>query len=281
MKYSDPEVGDLYLEAGPGRAPALAAVDVRRALHELPETFRHAATDVEQRYRRSVLGPLWLVLGTAAWATGFSVLGSLVFDVNIEFFLLYVLSGIVAWQFVSSCLNEATGMYAAAAASITAHRVSFSSFAVRTVARQVLVMAHSMPIVALLVGWTGRASWETLWFVPAFAAVCLSLVPIVLVVGLWAARMRDVGQLVNVSLQFIVYLTPVFWLASAIPETSSARLLLELNPFHHMVALIREPLLGDPPAASHWRAIAVVGAAAWATAAVVFPSARGRIVYWL
>lgn len=275
------EITDIYYAVAADRGPALARIDVLKAVYGMPKILEQAGLDIAQRYRRSILGPIWLVLGTLALALGFGALGSFIFQVDREFYLLYVLAGIMAWQLMSSCLTDATGVYAGDSSVLLSSRQSIASYAVRVLARQSLIMAHSVPIVLAISAFTERLTLESLLIIPALLLVWLTLLPIVLVVGLWAARMRDVGQLVTVSLQFLVYMTPVFWMEGAVPTDSIFRFLIELNPFYHMVQLIREPLLGDPPAQLHWTGALFTCGVAWLLASVVFPAARGRVVYWL
>lgn len=275
------ELADTYYAVGSGRQWALARIDLLKAVYNLPKILEQASLDIAQRYRRSVLGPFWLVMGTLALALGFGTLGSFIFQVDREFYLLYVLAGIISWQLISSCLTDATGVYAGDSSMLLSSRQSISSYAARVLARQTMIMAHSMPVVLLIAWYTERLTLESLLIIPASILIWLTLLPMILVVGLWAARMRDVGQLVSVSLQFLVYMTPVFWMESAIPRDSIFRLLIELNPFYHLIQLIREPLLGDPPALTHWTSALISAGIAWLVASFVFPRNRGRVVYWL
>jgi len=70
-----------------------AAADIAGALRHFPNWFFLAVTAVRLRYRRSVLGPLWISLTTALFI----------------FFIAYLYSGIIATNFRDYLLNLALG----------------------------------------------------------------------------------------------------------------------------------------------------------------------------
>ena len=72
--------------------------------------------------------------------------------------------------------------------------------------------------------------------------------------------------------------TPIVWT----PELLSERAwLLQFNPFHHLLEVVRAPLLGEVPAAGSWIAVGAITVAGWAGALVLYARCRGRIAYWL
>lgn len=274
------EIRDTYYHVSPKNQGHLAYVDLMRASALFGEIFQASVMDIGARYRRSILGPLWLVIGQVSFALGFAVLGTFIFKTDLEFYLLYIFSGVMAWQLILGCLQDGTSMYLSATTELMTRRESFSAFAVRVVLRQLIVLAHSIPVLLFASIYAGRFTWDVLWVIPGLAVVCFAMLPLVLLCGIIATKMRDFAQFVVVSLQFVVYITPIFWLESLVPD-GAARILVDGNPFYHMAALIREPFLADPPAMIHWIGVGVTGSIAWTLAAIMFPSARGKINYWL
>ena len=59
------------------------------------------------------------------------------------------------------------------------------------------------------------------------------------------------------------------------------RLILEINPFFHMLEVIREPILGAAPGMSSWIYLSVMAVVGWAFALPFFGFFRRRIAYWL
>ena len=87
-------------------------------------------------------------------------------------------------------------------------------------------------------------------------------------------------QVMQNLLQVLMYLTPVMWMPQTLPEGIS-RLLLDLNPFYHLISVVREPLLGEFPTATNWMACVAFAVVGWTVALLFFGRYRHRIPYWL
>ena len=55
----------------------------------------------------------------------------------------------------------------------------------------------------------------------------------------------------------------------------------DVNPFYHMVEIVRAPLLGKEPATLSWEVTSVMGAAMLISACALFVRYRHRIIFWL
>src|SRR3990167_1130772 len=82
--------------------------------------------DIKARYKRTVIGPFWLTLGTAITILGMGLVWSSIFHMNINEFLPYIASGMVVWTFVSAILNEGCGAFSSQAGIV--HNVKLSLF---------------------------------------------------------------------------------------------------------------------------------------------------------
>jgi lipopolysaccharide transport system permease protein len=123
-------------------------------------------------------------------------------------------------------------------------------------------------------------SWHLLLALPGFVILSLNLLWIMLILGVLCARYRDMTQVMQNLLQVTMYLTPVMWMPRTLPEGMS-RLLLDLNPFYHLISVVREPLLGEFPSALSWIACIMFAAVGWTVALLLFGRFRCRIPYWL
>jgi lipopolysaccharide transport system permease protein len=123
-------------------------------------------------------------------------------------------------------------------------------------------------------------SWDIFLAVPGFVILSLNLLWIMLILGVLCARYRDMTQVMQNLLQVIMYLTPVMWMSRTLPEGIS-RLLLDLNPFYHLISVVRDPLLGQLPSATSWMACIAFAIVGWTVALLLFDRYRHRIPYWL
>src|SRR5260370_13585814 len=101
---------------------------------------------------------------------------------------------------------------------------------------------------------------------------------IVLLVGILCTRYRDLPQIITNALQVAFYVTPIIWAPTLLPGGS---LLLDLNPFYHLIEIVRALLLGNCPWPENWLASALMSVFGWALTLIFFNRYRGRIAYWL
>ncbi len=74
---------------------------------------------------------------------------------------------------------------------------------------------------------------------------CLNAVWITMLLGSLCARFRDIQQLVGTLLQISLFLTPIFWSPDQL--TGRTAMLAQFNPMYHLIAVVRDPMLGKAP----------------------------------
>lgn len=256
----------------------------RRAAQDLLQGLRLnwmwtalAFQDIKLRYRGSVLGPLWITIGSAIMIAAIGVIFPRVFRTNTEFYVPYLAIGWVLWQFISSTMQEACTTFLNAE-MILQIPVPFSLHVYRVVFRHVIVFAHNAIIaIVVLVIYGIPHSFSVLAFLPGLAMLIVNAVWVSFLFGMLATRFRDIPPIVASVLQVLFLLTPVFWPPSVVGDLQP---IIELNPFFAAIDVIRSPLLGMPCAPYSWSivvALAVVGAS---ISFAVFARVRARIPYW-
>jgi lipopolysaccharide transport system permease protein len=94
-----------------------------------------------------------------------------------------------------------------------------------------------------------------------------------------STRFRDVAQVLTTCMQMVIFVTPVLWMPSSVP--ARAKLLLYLNPFFHMIDVVRAPLQGLFPQRYSWPGLILWTAACAILAMVLFSRSRRQVIYWL
>lgn len=88
------------------------------------------------------------------------------------------------------------------------------------------------------------------------------------------------GQIVQSLLQIVFYVTPIIWMPSLLPARAGS-MILDPNPFYHLLEIVRAPLMSIAPSATNWLVsigIAIVG---WFFSILLFDKYKTRIAYWL
>jgi len=235
--------------------------------------------DIRQRYRRSLLGPLWITLSMGVLIGAMGPLYSALFHMPIADYLPYLSLGLLIWGLVSTLVTEGCVCLTSAEALIKQVRVPLSIHVFRTLARNIMIFGHNIivyVVVALIFRiWPGATG---LLVIPGFILLLLNATWIMLLLGMLCARFRDIGMLISSLLQVVFFLSPIFWR----PENLGNRIILaEINPVFHFMQLIRSPLLGEFPATSSWLVAIGMLIVGWGLTFVFFARFRRRLAYWL
>jgi ABC-2 type transport system permease protein len=241
--------------------------------------------DIKQRYRRSVLGPLWISISMGVLATGLGVLYAALFQITLHTFLPYVATGLLIWNFISGCILEGSEVFIANEGLIKFLPAPLSLHVYRLVWRQTLFFLHNLVIwVALILIFPQTISWTLVLAVPAFALLMVNGFWVAVLAGIIATRFRDIPPIINSVVQLVFYLTPIVWSYQTLannPRVAERARLAELNPVMHFLEIVREPMLGEPIVWRHWAVVGAITVLGWAVALVVMRNYRARVSYWV
>ena len=257
----------------------LATQDVVDGLALWPLWIRLGWNDILQRYRRSVLGPLWLTVSMAIMVIALGVVYAEIFRVTLREFIPFLCVGLLVWGYISTMLSEAGGLFTGSEAYIKQIRLPHSLYVYRFIWSKVIVFAHNLVIyfgtIAYFQIWPGSAG---LYAIPGFLILTLNGILASSYLGIVSARFRDIPPIVASFVQIVFFVTPIMWK----PELLGARsYLMTWNPFHHLIEIVRAPLLGQVPSLENYVAAGVITAANLLVAGALFSRFRARIAYWL
>ena len=196
------------------------------------------ARDFKTKYKRSILGIFWSFLNPLLTMSVQYVVFSTLFKSDIPNFALYLLIGIVCFNFFNEASTMALTSIVGNAALITKVYVPKYIYPVsRVLSSTVNLLLSLIPLFAVML-FTGEAVRPALLFLP-FGLFCLLLFS--LGVGMFLATamvfFRDTQFLWGVVSMLWMYVTPVFYPESIIPE--SIMPLYKCNPLYHIVRFIR------------------------------------------
>jgi lipopolysaccharide transport system permease protein len=235
--------------------------------------------DILQRYRRSLLGPLWLTASMAIMVIALGVVYAKIFKISLDDFMPFLCVGLLVWNFISSMLTEAGGLFTGAESYIKQIRLPYSVAVYRFVWSKIIIFAHNFVIYfGILIWfqiWPGRTA---LWVVPGFLLLALNGALAGLFLGMVSTRFRDIPQIVGSVVQIVFFVTPIMWKPELLGAHSA---LMTLNPFYHLCEIVRAPLLGYLPSLENYVAVAVVTVLNLLLAALIFARFRSRISYWV
>jgi ABC-type polysaccharide/polyol phosphate export permease len=235
--------------------------------------------DVKQRYRRSTLGPVWMTLsfGIQIFTMGF--LSAFLFGAELAKSFPYVCAGMLLWALITQTINDGAGLFVASARYITQIKCPLTVFLLQTVWRNLIIAGHNLAIyVAIALFFVVVPSPSmVLWPLGLLLVVtCLSWMA--LVAAVISARYRDVPLMISNIITVLFWVTPLMYFPE---QLGKKRFIADYNPFTHMIALVREPLLGGTPSLNDWLVVLAITVVGWAGTFLFFARFRSRIVYWL
>ena len=243
--------------------------------------------DIRQRYRRSVLGPIWITISMAVTAVALGVLYAGLFGNPLDKQLPYILVGFIVWAFISGCILEGADVFIANEGLIKHLPAPVSVHVYRLVWRQTLLFAHNLIVYAvMLVVFPQSLHWSSLMAFPAFVLLAVNGAWVALLIGIVTTRFRDLLPITQSIVQLAFFLTPIVWiyddfLNSPNPEIAERARIAEFNPFLHFLEIVRAPMLGDDQQLRHWLIVLAITVVGWALTLLVMSRYRARVAYWV
>ena len=207
--------------------------------------------DLAVRYKQTLIGVVWAVLRPLLAVLVFTFIFGDVAGLKGRAdapYALVVFAGLLPWSFFASALAEASNSVVANANLIG--KVYFPRMIVpaATVAVALADFLIGLMLLAGMMAWFGHAPTWRIMLLPVFTVLTFlgSLGP-----ALWIAslnvRYRDFRHVIPFVIQFGIYLSPVGFPDSVIPE--KWRLLWSLNPLVGIIEGFRWCILGGdwPP----------------------------------
>jgi len=235
--------------------------------------------DILQRYRRSLLGPLWLTASMAIMVVSLGLVYSKIFKAELRDFMPFLCAGLLIWGYISAILSEAGALFTGAESYIKQIRLPYSVYVLRFMWSKVIIFAHNFVIYfGILIYfqiWPGSAA---LYAIPGFFLVTVNGALASMYLGMMSARFRDIPQIIASFIQIVFFITPIMWKPELLGEHEH---LITLNPFFHLVEVVRAPLLGQLPSTENYIAVILITALNAIVAISFFVRFRARISYWV
>jgi ABC-type polysaccharide/polyol phosphate export permease len=237
--------------------------------------------ELRLRYRRSLLGFAWTMLQPLLTMIVLHIAFSAIFRFDVDNYPVFVLSGVLFWSFFSQSITQAMISLRANGTLIQRLPVPKIVFPLAAIASGVINLALALvPLLAILVV-TGHPLEPALLFLPvAIAIAALFTLGAGLLLSPLAVFFSDIVEMVGVVLQLAMYLTPVVYPMSIVPERW--RGILRFNPLRSILEVFRDPIYyGKIPPVAHIAVAAGVAVVLFLLGLFVFRRSERRIALFL
>ncbi len=211
--------------------------------------FSLAKNDFKTKYAGSYFGVLWAFVQPVCTILVFWFVFQIGFkstDVDDVPYILWFICGLIPWFFFSEAWGSSTNSLHEY--SYLVKKVVFNVNILPLVKIISVLFVHLFFILFLVVVFMLYGFMPNLYWLQAFYyCICM----ILLVVGLsyiTSALMvffKDLGQIMNIVLQFGMWLTPIMWSIDMIPE--NLKWLFKLNPMYYVAQGYRDSFIYHVP----------------------------------
>ncbi len=207
--------------------------------------------ELRVRYRRSLIGFAWTMLQPLLMMTVLHLAFSSIFRFKVDNYPVFSLAGLLFWNFFSQSIVASMNSLRANTALIQKLPVPKSVFPLAVVVSGTINLLFALiPLLGILVV-TGHPLRPALLFLPVSILVAALFT---LGAGLTLAPLSvfffDVVELVGVVLQLLLFLTPIMYPMSILPDRW--RWVVRYNPVRSILEVFRDPIyFGKVPPLSH------------------------------
>ena len=200
------------------------------------------ARDIKIKYRRSVLGVLWTLLNPLCMMIVLSVVFSNLFKFDIENFPVYLLSGQLIFNFYSESTTNSMSAILSNGPLIKKIYVPKYLFVLsRVFSSTINLLASFTAMVCVMLAMRVELHYTVLLApIPLMFIVLFSL-GVGLILSAITVKFRDIMHLYSVFVTALMYLTPVIYPMSILPDWFSP--IVMLNPITNILQMFRSVML--------------------------------------
>ena len=154
----------------------LALHDIREGVLEWRVWYMLGMNEIKYRYRRSVVGPLWLTISMGVQGAVIGFLFSYLFQSPIERYLPFLMISLVLWYFTNSTIMDGTSTYTSASSFILQARRPLSVYVFQNFFRNIIIFIHTVVIFFVVAAFYGMfPGWHYVLAALGFILFLISL----------------------------------------------------------------------------------------------------------
>lgn len=240
-----------------------------------PDIWRHRyllgqliKRDVLLRYRGAMFGVAWIFISPLLMLAIFAFIFGQIFQARwpqqgeaLPFWLL-LYGGLIAFNIFAETVSRAPAAVRGYPSYVKKIVFPVHILPLVPLGAALVHAAFNLLILLVALAWHGRLQLSFLWLPLLTTPVVLLAIGLAWFVSAWGVFIKDMTQIVPLFVQMLLFLSPVFYPASAVPV--AVQPLYNINPIGIAIEASRNALAGDPIAWGSWTFALVAGQlAAW------------------
>lgn len=255
-------------------------------VYEFQELWRYrflvwnlVGRDLKVRYKRSVLGFVWVMLNPLLTMLVLTIVFSTIFRFNVDHYPVYILSGTLLWSLYSQGSTASMGALQGGGPVMRKLYVPPSVFVASAVGSALVNFLFALgPFLILAIGTGIRP--QVSWLFMAYPALLTAMFTtgVGLIVGAMYVFFTDTFEIYQVLLQVYYFATPIFY---PYPLKNSPPLLTTLeqyNPMYLFLASFRDAVNGVG-VGEHMLRATIAAVISLVVGWLIFTRVEGKFVY--
>lgn len=205
--------------------------------------------EIAGRYRGSLLGILWSFLNPLVMLAVYTVVFGYVFksrwgnsNESVEGFALVLFAGLIVFNLFSECIGRAPSLILSNANYVKKMVFPLELLPWVSLGAAFFHFVMGLSIVVVFNLLVNHAFQWTILLLPVLLLpLCLCIVGLSWMLAALGVFLRDIGQMIGLALSVLMFLSPLFYPVSALPER--VRPLLYLNPLTYIIEQARGLIL--------------------------------------
>ncbi len=234
------------------------------------------------RYRRTALGPFWLMVGPMLFVGGLGLLLAEIGGIPAPLFMPHLAAGFILWSLIGAVVVGSATIFVRGHAQIMQGEQTLQEIVAADVITHVIAFVHQLPVlIAVLLIYDVPLSLNALTSLLGLAIIVANGVWVSQVLGVLGARYRDLAEVLDAVMRIAFLATPIIWMPGDSGRGSVMGAFFLYNPFSHFLEVIRGPLLGKPIAPLSWAVVIVITVAGFALARVMMHRYARYVPLWV
>jgi lipopolysaccharide transport system permease protein len=211
--------------------------------------------DMKLMYKRSTLGIAWTLISPLLQLLVFVFVFQVIIKIDIPQYSSYVFTGLLVWNWFQNCLFQATSVIVSSRPLIRQPGFPTAVLPVVVVTTGLIHFALALPVLVVFLLIDSVKLTPLVLLLPLLQLIQFALtVTFSYFLAALNVTFRDTQHTLGVLLQFLFYLTPIFYELDSIP--AKYWYIYGLNPMVHIVTAYRQILVwGVQP---DWLALTII-----------------------
>lgn len=208
------------------------------------------------RYRRTAIGPLWLLIGPSLFISLLGLLYAEIGSANSEDFIPHLAIGLTVWTLINGFITGSANLFKRNRAQVIHGAQTLDGIIVVDVMSTIYSFVHQLPIIlVVLIIFSVGVDWVVWKSLLGLLVLVANGIWFNYVFGILGARFRDLREIFAAVMRIAFLATPILWMPGQGMKGGMMSIFLDFNPFYHFIEVIRAPLLGNTVEFLSWAVI--------------------------